>query len=121
MSIKSLQRADQGGTPYHFIAAGSMAADYTSPAIYIGLVDTVGLQINFAGSTPTGIFQVLVSVDNVNYNVQPLVDEEGAAYVPAAAGDGSLCLDLPLPYPYMKLFFDRTSGTGTLEGYVFGK
>ena len=120
MAIKSLQLADQGGTPYQFIVSGSMAADYTSAGVYIGLVDTVGMQLNFAGSTPTGDFIVRGSVDGVTYIDIPLVDEVGASYTPAAAGDGALLLDLPLPYPYIQLFFDRTSGSGTLQGYLFG-
>ncbi|MBK7497360.1 MAG: hypothetical protein IPI28_18895 [Candidatus Omnitrophica bacterium] len=112
----------EGQLPYKFIVAGAMGADFTSDAVDVSLVKDVCLQLSFAGTSPTGTFAVQVSLDNVTYTALSLVDAEGAAWTPAAAGDGTVIINLsPLPYPFLKVFFDRTSGTGALNGWVFGK
>lgn len=122
MSLKPITKPSEGQVPLHFIVAGSMAADYTSEGIDISLVKNVSIQLNFAGSTPTGNFYVQVSLDNTVYTALDLVDSAGAAWVPAAAGDATIIINLSdIPYSYLKVFYDRTSGTGTLEGYIFGK
>lgn len=122
MALKPIKTPAEGQSPLHFIVSGSMAADYTSEGVDISLVKDVSIQLNFAGTTPTGNFYVQASLDDTVYTALDLVDSTGAPWVPAAAGDGTLLINLsPIPFPYVKLFFDRTSGDGTLEGYILGK
>jgi hypothetical protein len=122
MALKPIKTPAEGQAPLQFIVGGSMGADYTSEGVDVSLVDDVSIQLNFAGTAPTGNFYVQASLDNVVYTALELVDEEGAPWVPAAAGDGTILINLsPIPFPYLKVFFDRTSGTGTLEGYIYGK
>lgn len=111
-----------------FVDADMSQASLTSTIISVRYQDNICLQLNFTG-TPTGTFDVQGSVD---YNIS---DPTDAVIVtgnwisvpltpsPVAAGAGdSILFDLnQQSYPFIRVVYTKTSGTGVLNGFVFGK
>lgn len=114
-------------SPKHFVVAGDMSASITSTPLIIQQEDSVAIQLNFTG-TPTGTFQVQGSLDYVppqpNFADQPTATGNWVnltlSPVPIAAGaPDNILIDLyALSFPYIRLVYTRTSGSGTLEAYV---
>jgi hypothetical protein len=114
---------------FHLIQAESMGADITSQVVDIRYMDNVALQLVWTGDA-VGPFEVQGSLDFVPppqpggtpVNAGTWVDLT-LSPAPAAAGSAdSALIDLnQLSFPFVRVFFDRTSGTGTLNGYVSGK
>jgi len=108
------------------ITAGDMSANVTGPATNISYLDNVAMQLNFTG-TPTGTFSVEGSLDHKEYNGQivnagnfiPL----SLATTPVASGAaGQILLDLnQLSFPYIRIVYTRTSGTGSLDAFISAK
>lgn len=103
----------------------SMATSLTSNPVPIMYEDSVAIQLNFTG-TPVGTFQVQGSLDYspggpfgaqanagnwANLTLSP---------VPTAAGAGDVILiDMfALSFPYIRVVYTRTSGTGVLNTYI---
>lgn len=110
--------------PIRFINAQTMAADVTSNPINIQYLDNISIQLNFTG-TPTGTFDLQGSLD---YSPGPFANTGNWISVtlpvaPVAAGAASqILLDLnQLSFPWVKIVYTRSSGTGTLNGYISGK
>jgi hypothetical protein len=103
-------------SPFHFIVAGDLSADYTSPQTNILYLDNVAVQLIWTG-TPTGSFYVQVSLDGSTWNNLILNP------TPAAAGSAdSVGLDInQLSFAYMRIKYVSGSGTGTLQGYISAK
>lgn len=118
--------------------SGSMAADVTSIVTSLAYLDNVGIQLNWTGS-PVGIFQIQISADHaqdaqgnvtVAGNWCPITltyyDAGGATFVtttdiPVTVGS-PIYLDLTqLSAPWIRVFYDRTSGTGALEAFITAK
>jgi len=114
-------------TVYPLVQAGDMSADITSPATNIQFLDNVSLQANFTGTAPVGTFYIQGSLDHVEVNGDVKVAGNWVNLpmipVPTAAGsDDSIVFDLnQLPFAWVRLFYDRTSGTGTLNAFISGK
>lgn len=112
------------------VTAGDMsAATVTSGVADIRIFDNVGMQINFTG-TPTGTFAVQGSVDYLADAFNPAVVKNAGNWTaltlspsPVASGAAStILLDLnQLSFPYIRVVYTKTSGTGTLNVYVSGK
>lgn len=114
--------------PQLIISAGDMSGDLTSEVVPIQWLDNVSIQLNFTG-TPTGAFEVQGSLD---YSVDPLsgtVKNPGnwiaLTLSPAPVASGSadqILLDLyGLTFPFIRVFYDSTSGSGSLDAYLSGK
>lgn len=109
------------------VEAASMAADYTSPAVSTKFLDNVGFQLNFTG-TPVGTFAIQVSADYAE-NQSGVVTNAGnwidlvLPAVPVAAGAADqIYIDVfAISAPWMRVFYDRTSGTGSLDVFVNAK
>ena len=112
---------------YQVITDGSMAGDITSSVTNIQFMDNIGYQISFIG-TPTGTFEVQVSIDHMQ-DAQGNVTNAGTwvavALSPSPTASGSaddIYIDLnQLSAPWVRLFYDRTSGSGTCNAYICGK
>jgi len=113
---------------YQVITNGDMSqATLTSKVTGIQYMDNIPIQLNFTG-TPTGTFAVQGSLDysqdfqgNVTSvgNWVPLVLSPSPAATGAA---GSILLDLnQLSFPWIRVVYTKTSGTGTLNAFVGGK
>lgn len=112
---------------YLNIVNGDMSGDLTSSVTNIEFIDNVGLQLNFSGS-PVGIFSVQVSIDYTQ-DSQGVVSNAGNWIsiplnpIPAATGSANnIYIDLnQLSAPWVRVFYDFTSGTGTLNSLICGK
>lgn len=96
-----------------FISGGDLSADFISKEVEILHVDRVGIELVWTG-TPTGPFEIQVSNSGVNWTT---VDSSIAA---AASADFGF-VDLETAAKFIRVFFDRTSGTGTLTAYLTAK
>lgn len=112
---------------YQTITNGDMSgASITSSITNIQFLDNVGVQLNWSGSTPIGTIVVQVSADHAQ-------DAEGNVTVAGnwislpvsisvSGNTGSGYFDLnQLSSPWIRVVYTKTSGTGTLNGYVTGK
>lgn len=111
--------------PYHLVVAQSMAGDVTSDPTNIQYTDNCCIQANFTG-TPTGVFAVQGSVDHAEYALTHEVLVTGnwvTITTGSASGSAGLVLfDLnQLSFPWVRLIYTRTSGTGTLDAYIGSK
>lgn len=111
---------------YHLASAQSMAATFTSIPFSVTLLDNLYLQMNCVG-TPTGTFAVEVSgdyrkVDGVVQNTGNWV-ALSLPQVPTCAGaDIVLGVNIQLSgFPWVRLTYTRTGGTGTCDIWANGK
>jgi hypothetical protein len=103
-------------TPYRLVNAESMGADVTSSSFDITYTDNIGIQLIFTG-TPTGNFYVQGTIDESNWSNLSF----DATPTAAGAGDTHLLNISLAPYKKLRVFYDRTSGTGSLTVYVMAK
>ena len=118
------------------VVAGDMSSSIISAVTNIQFLDNVGIQLNFSGS-PTGNFQVQISADYVQ-------DDEGnvvvagswiplvltylsgstftsSVNVPTSVGS-PIALDLnQLSFPWIRIAYISTSGSGTLNSFITAK
>lgn len=101
-------------------------ATITSDVTDIRYLDNISIQCIFTG-TPTGSFALEGSLDY--YKINGAVQNTGTwtpitlSSTPAASGSaGNILLDLnQLSFPYIRIVYTKTSGTGTLNVYISGK
>ncbi len=111
--------------PVQLISAGDMSGSITSGAVEIMLQDNVGIQLKWTG-TPTGSFDVQISSDHLqgidgqvagNWISLPLSPAISAAGSPDVA-----YIDLnQMSARYLRVVYNRTGGTGSLDCIVVGK
>lgn len=102
--------------PIPLIVNESMATSITSPSIEIQWLDNVCVQLVWTG-TPTGTFSVEGSLDQVSWAaliLNPTISAAGSA-------DNAL-IDLnQLSFPYIRVVYTASSGTGTLNALLGAK
>lgn len=113
--------------PVHIIIAQSMTGNITSAAVEVKNQDNIGVQMNWSGA-PVGTFSFEISMDHyqdpegnivvpgnwTTLNVSPTITASG---VPDTA-----YVDLnQLSTPYIRVVYNFTSGTGTLNVFVNAK
>jgi len=110
------------------IVNGDMSqSSITSAVSNIEFLDNIGLQLVFTG-TPTGTFSVELSID-YQQDQQGNVINAGTwtpmsfSITPVASGAaGSVYIDInQISAPWMRVKYTKTSGTGTLQGYLTAK
>lgn len=95
------------------ISAGDMSSDITSPSLDIAEVGGFAVHNIWTGS-PTGNIIVQASNDDSNwFNV----DTQAAG---GSAGNDIVNID-GAHYRYVRVFYDATSGSGSLNSYISGK
>lgn len=125
--------------PFHNIVAGDMStASITSTVTEIKYLDDIGIQLTWTGS-PVGNFEIQISADYQQDTNNPpnvlrtghwvplvLTYWNGSAFVtgtdiPTSLGS-PVYFDLALlSAPYIRVVYTKTSGTGTLDGYITAK
>ncbi len=115
---------------YQNITSGNMASTtVTSEVTNVEGLDNIGIQLNWSGSSPIGTFAVQVSADYAqDYlgNVTNTGNWVALAISPAVAATGTspdtafIALN-QVPAPWIRVVYTRTSGTGTLQGYLTAK
>jgi hypothetical protein len=106
---------------FQLVTDGAISADFTSPAMDIKQQDNVGVQLKWTGDL-SGEFRVEVSIDHQEdsqKNVRVAGNWVALTLNPAITAAGApddAYIDLnQLSAPYMRVIFDRTSGTGVLN------
>lgn len=113
--------------PKQIVNAGDMSGDVTSPAIEILNQDNIAIQMNWTG-TPTGTFDVQVSVDHLEDAEGNVLNAGKWISIPlspsiAATGsaDQALVELSPSAARYLRVVYTRTGSTGSLDMFVMGK
>lgn len=112
----------------NFIPSTSLGASFSSSPIRIFYQDNVAIQLDCTTSDAVGTFAAEVSVDyqenfpdgmaqNGNWVALPLPS------TPTLAGANQvIILNLnQLSMPYIRISYTRTSGSGTVNGFIVGK
>lgn len=99
------------------VTDGSMGADVTSSTQEIMGARSISVQCVWsAGSTPVGFTILQGSLDNINFTDL----DSSSLGVSGNTGSNFYNVDLPA-YPYIRVFYDRTSGSGTLNVKISAK
>lgn len=120
--------------PYHVIEDGDMSADITSSATILQSLSGASYSLSWSGTSPVGELFVQVSND---YSLNPdgsvgnagtwtgltlSVDGNLEDSVSITGNSGTRYLNLTGVMAYaVRIFYDRTSGTGTLNAVIVGK
>lgn len=99
---------------YQLINAGDMSGNITSPSQQVTFMINACVQAVYAGS-PTGTLKLQISNDNVNWT-----DYSGSSQAISAAGSFAYLL-ADIGYPWLRVVYTFTSGTGTLNVTINAK
>lgn len=110
------------------IVNGDMSqTSVTSAVTCIQFLDNIGLQLNFTG-VPVGTFAVQVSADYAQDAMGNVTNAGNWIAItlpipPAASGSpDKIGIDLnQIAFPWIRVVYTKTSGTGTLNGFITGK
>ena len=98
------------------ITAGDMSGSLTSTVTNVAYTDNVGYHCVWTG-TPTGTITVEATIDGTNWDsltLSPTISLTGAS--------GSTLISLnQLPYESVRMKYNRSSGTGTINVVVMTK
>lgn len=105
--------------PVKFISAQDLSSSFTANLPSTLQVDLVGIQLNYTGS-PVGIIEVQGSLDNVNFSSMLLsVNGSSATSIAIPTNTSPIAIDLyGSAMPYLRIKYTRTSGTGSMDGFV---
>jgi hypothetical protein len=113
--------------PYRVVTAGDLSGDVTSSVTSVFYQDNICYQCILTGA-PVGRLYVQGSVD---YKPPPAGSSENVPanagnwiniiYADIAAADEVIFDINQLPVPYIRLFYDRSSGTGTMIADITAK
>lgn len=103
------------------------AASITSNVIDIRYLDDIAIQAVWTGTSPVGTITVQGSLD---YSAPPMAIANAGIWTtvvlsPTAAvsgNTGNILINMDqLSFPYIRIVYTKTSGTGTLSTYICGK
>jgi len=113
---------------FQTITAGNASGNLTSAVTNIQRLDDVGIQVNVASGTPSGILQVQISADysqdnNGNVlNAGHWVDLNGVSQTLTAGAPSPVYFDMEeLSAPWIRLVFTHTGGSGTIDAFITAK
>lgn len=121
--------------PYTVFNAVSMASDQTSTPTVLSSLSSVSFDISWTGTSPVGTIEVQISNSYKlnaagqqevagSWTTVPVMDSSGSivSSIPVSGNTGSAFIDVVKTAGYaIRLFFDSTSGTGSLTAVVTGK
>jgi hypothetical protein len=117
---------------YQTVVAGDMSANITSPVTNILFLDNIGIQLNFSGS-PVGNFEIQTSIDYAQDDFGNVTN--AGTWIPIELFfNGDFASDIPtdvlspivinlnqLSFPWIRIVYLATSGSGTLDAFVSAK
>lgn len=117
--------------PVKIISAGDASGDITGPVTTVQYQDNISFQINVVSGTPTGEIFLQGSMDYIPGgagSATPLsagnwisLDLSPTATITAGSPANILINTAMISFPYIRVFYDRGSGTGTLDVWVSSK
>ncbi len=122
-----MSSAKRSLAPSQILTSQSLGASFSSPATNVLLLDNVAIQLNVTTSDAVGTFTVEGSLDHVEAN--GVISNAGnwvalnLSAVPTLSGSStSFLLDLnQVSFPWIRVTYTRTSGTGTVNAYISAK
>lgn len=113
--------------PFHVVNAQSMTSSLTSAPTNTQFLDNIMYQAQWSG-TPTGTFAIQGSLDYsvgsggtlLNAGTWDAIPMSATISAAGSADSGQFDLN-QIPYPWLRLAYTASSGTGTLDVYVTGK
>jgi hypothetical protein len=113
--------------PEQIITNGAMTGSITSPVIETKLQDNIGFQLNWTGA-PVGSFSAQVSMDHRQDSFGNVTNAGNWITLPldpaiTASGTSDIAyIDLnQLSAPYVRIVYNFTSGSGTLNAFITAK
>lgn len=95
-----------------------MAADITGPTTTVDIMDNICYQVSWTSTTAVGVISVQGSVDNVNFDdltFDPVLAQP-------TSNNGRYLINLSVvAFPYIRVKYTRTSGTGNMKVYMSAK
>ena len=111
--------------PYSVITSGNMSADITSEVTIIDNKTILSYQLTWSGTSPVGVAIVQVSNDyseDASGNVKNSGTWSDLTSSAVSGNTGTGFFDIALTGAYaIRLFYDKTSGTGTLNATISAK
>ena len=101
-------------TPFHLVIGGDMSSSITSATTNFQYLDNIGLQLIYTGA-PIGTITLEASLDGATWSTLDV----GPVVVNGAGSD--LVTLNQLPYNQMRIKYNKTSGTGSLDAYITSK
>lgn len=96
------------------VVDGDMSGDVTSSATTLTGLNSVAYHCVWTG-VPVGDLELQVSNDGSNWA------DAGVTHVATGGATGNAMVEHTTAAKYSRIFFDSTSGTGTLQVHVTGK
>ena len=103
--------------PYQIVTDGDMSANITSPSVDISNVDDISIVYDWVGTSPIGT--LIVQVKNGDSPWSQL-DISPPASVLNNSGNNNIQIT-NVSFKELRLAYNHTSGTGTLNAYLTGK
>lgn len=119
--------------PQVILDAVSMATDQTSDVTILQSLSRVAYAFSWSGTTPIGTLSLQGSnnyalnpdgtVGNSGTWVTLAVEYNGSVVteIPVSGNTGTGSIDVTTAFYAIRVFYDRTSGVGTLTGVINGK
>ena len=100
---------------HHIIVDGNLGADITSDEIKSENLDKLNVFVSWTGSSPVGSLIVQGSVDGSTWSDIGVTEPT----ITGASGSGFvICDSSKVCWKRMRLFWDFTSGTGTVQAWI---
>lgn len=100
--------------------SGDMSTTITGPTTTIDRMDQVCYDVQWTSTTAVGVISIQGSVTGKDADFKDLTFSTPLAQ-PASNSGGYLVNLALIPFPYIRLKYTRTSGTGTLNVYLSAK
>lgn len=112
-----------GESPYKFIDATSLGATFTTDPVDISYLNNVALHLvcTTSAGSPNGTFDVQGAA-----KIDPDTGDWVSVTLPStptlSGSAANFLINLALiAFPYIRVVYTRSSGTGTANGWIFGK
>lgn len=103
---------------YKMMDADTMAADITSDVVEVSQMDSAAILVEWTATTPNGVLEVYARHGDAG--TWYLLDFNSTITVTATNSFVQILLN-SLPFTHVKLFYDRTSGTGSMTATITAK
>ncbi len=113
--------------PYKLLTNNTMGATVATTPTHIAFLDDIAIQIDFTTSDAVGTFDVQGSCDYVKGDAENAAVtgnwiSMGLSIASAASADNHILINMAtLAFPWIRVVYTRSSGTGVLNVTITGK
>lgn len=100
---------------FQMIDSGDMSADITSEIVNVINLDQASVYVSWSGTSPVG--EIKVEAQNGDNETWYELDFNSTMTVSGNTGDLQIIFN-QMPFTSIRLFYDRTSGIGTLNAVI---